>query len=571
MGEGRTEKILYLYWERIRAAGPPRAWRLSTNTTNSAPCVVIGAAFWFEGTTLRTAKGPSCAVQGRFSSVARIVSRLRCDRTGGPSSANYAHRERPESYEEDEEVYSDGEDVSPLTAQAGGPGHTHGDEEDERLDMQDLILARALRQRAESVEKVATGMLDQPPELPHLHPDDLIDPPTSPQLRPQHVQRQHVLPNGAKSPVPAHGAQPRGRSVLGRAGSTTGSSPGDPPSGQSCSPLVGGVTGWQDGSGIGSGLARSGPQGTVLRRPPDAQVPSRLDGSPQMCSTKLSELIVRFMRLSALVAMDLGREATEERAGIEPLEVLLGVGLGINPAFAQRSRNRGQARENVQGGAAEGSARQGPEAEEENEEEDEFKQFDPDDLPELQEATRVLFPSLRDPGVANGMHRREGAELEYDIEMVERLQRFYDVPQSTPDVATHMEDLQWQSPADAVERTAVRFCEAIARWRVKPELETYKKATWNIRNGERRANAGAAMSIDALVHSNPASPSNSARQPAGPARFAHQAESRTRKPLIEKCFAMPQAAAMQGRKRRRSETDRMQEDARRMQNPPIFG
>ncbi|EED84204.1 predicted protein [Postia placenta Mad-698-R] len=198
----------------------------------------------------------------------------------------------------------------------------------------------------------------------------------------------------AKSPVPAHGAQPRGRSVLGRAGSTTGSSPGDPPSGQSCSPLVGRVTGWQDGSGIGTGLARSGPQGTVMRQPPDAQVPSRLDGSPQMCSMKLSELIVRFMRLSALVAMDLGWEATEEHTGIEPLEVLLGVGLGINPAFARRSSNRGQARENVQGGAAEGSAQQGPEAEEENEEEDEFKQFDPDDLPELQEATRVLFPSL---------------------------------------------------------------------------------------------------------------------------------------------------------------------------------
>ncbi|OSX57688.1 hypothetical protein POSPLADRAFT_1071598 [Postia placenta MAD-698-R-SB12] len=690
------------------------------------------------------------------------------DRTGGPSTANYAHRERPESYEEDEEVYSDGEDVSPLTARAGGPGHTHGDEEDERLDMQDLILARALRQRAESVEKVATGMLDQPPELPPLHPDDLIDPPTSPQLRPQHVQRQHILPNGvrlrlalatvindlfsrrapiprapsplapsetehppsahpnlpspiiplaaissglqppnpnsstahrrpypsqyirslydigtdpetqnsppslrcprhlhmgceicveAKSPVPTRGAQPRGRSVPGRASSTTGSSPGDPPSGQNCSPLVGGVTGWQDGSGIGSGLARPGPQGTVLRRPSDAQVPSRLDGSPQMCSTKLSELIVRFMRLSALVAMELGREATEERAsvdggdgrrdeegqagtspsglshahahaarapvspqisprtltqrnladaglyyyalrpsrewyfllaglltraicegymtagwrGIEPLEVLLGVGLGINPAFGRRSRNRGQARENGQGGAAEGSARQRPEEEEEDEEEDEFKQFDPDDLPELEEATRVLFPSLRDPGVANGMHRREGAELEYEIEMVERLQRFYDVPQSTPDVATHMEDLQWQFPAEAVERAAVRFCEAIARWRGKPELETYKKATWIIRNGERRASAGAAMSIDALVHSNPTSPSNSARQPAGPARFAHQAESRTRKPLIEKYFAMPQAVAMQGRKRRRSETDRMQEDGRRMQNPPIFG
>ena len=35
-----------------------------------------------------------------------------------------------------------------------------------------------------------------------------------------------------------------------------------------------------------------------------------------------------------------------------------------------------------------------------------------------------------------------------------------------------MEDLAWQYPAEPVERSAVRFCEAIARWRGKPELET---------------------------------------------------------------------------------------------------
>ncbi len=59
-------------------------------------------------------------------------------------------------------------------------------------------------------------------------------------------------------------------------------------------------------------------------------------------------------------------------------------------------------------------------------EDDEFKEFDPDDLPELDEAVRVLFPSLREPlaGAPNVAHyRREGAELEYEVEMVERLQR----------------------------------------------------------------------------------------------------------------------------------------------------
>jgi hypothetical protein len=50
--------------------------------------------------------------------------------------------------------------------------------------------------------------------------------------------------------------------------------------------------------------------------------------------------------------------------------------------------------------------------------------------------------------------------------------QFYDIPQSTPDLSTHMEDLAWQYPAEPVERAAVRFCEAIEKWRGKPELET---------------------------------------------------------------------------------------------------
>ncbi|KAI0925627.1 hypothetical protein AcV5_008312 [Taiwanofungus camphoratus] len=575
------------------------------------------------------------------------------DRTGGPSSANYTHRERPENFEEDEELYSDGEDVGALTARAGGPGHTHGDEEDERLDMQDLNLARSLRQRAESVEKVATSMLDQPPEDPPLHPDDLLDPPTSPQLRPHAVrQKQHILPNGvrlrlalatvindlfsrrppsppsqnrvaapprpastlpaalvhlatissglpapaqaaanrrsypddyirslydigadpdtqnsppslrcprhlhmaceicveAKSQPASRGGPARGRSVSGRAGSTTGSSPGDLSSGATNgNSLLGGVTGWQDGSGIGSGLARPGHRGTVLRRPSDAQAPTHNhaaheSGGFPMGNTKIAELLVRFMRISALVAMELGREAMEDRASVdggerrdddpsalahassstasrpmpmspqtsprtlvqrhlpdaglyyytlrpsrewyfllaglltravlegymsagwrsvEPLEVLLGVGLGIS----QTSQNSG-ANAETNNTRMEG---------EEEEEDDEFKEFDPDDLPDLDDAARVLFPSLRDAGSGEPnavYHRREGAELEYEVEMMERLARFYDVPASTPDLATHMEDLAWQFPAEAVERAAVRFCEAIARWRGKPELET---------------------------------------------------------------------------------------------------
>ncbi|PCH42113.1 hypothetical protein WOLCODRAFT_163530 [Wolfiporia cocos MD-104 SS10] len=692
------------------------------------------------------------------------------DRTGGPTSSNYGHRERPENYEEAEELWSDGEDVAVLTARAGGPGHTHGDEEDERLEQQDLKLARALRQRAESVEKVATSMLDQPPEVPPIHPDELLDPPTSPQLQPQNVQRQQpTLPNGvrlrlalatvvndlfsrrapsppgryaspaevaaaapstlppalvplatvssggianantpnttahhrpypnqyirslydigadpdtqnsppslrcprhlhmgceicveAKTQPPTRSGQTRARSAQGRAGSTTGSSPGDLPvgGGYGGNALVGGVTGWQDGSGIGSGLARPGARGTLLRRPSVAQ-PLPLNGAgreggAQVYNTRLSELVVRFLRLSALVAMELGREATEERASvdggdgrrddesnasagssaghpttplrppmspqtsprvfaqrnladaglyyyalrpsrewyfllaglltravfegymtagwrrIEPLEVLLGVGLGLNRTARRpntgNAQDRGQARQGNPGASEVDSL---------EDEEEELKYFDPDDLPELEEAVKVLFPALRDPlaGGPNQMYnRREGAELEYEVEMMERLQRFYDVPPSTPDLATHLEDLQWQFPAEAVERAAVRFCEAIARWRGKPELETYKKATWILGQREQRISVGTPMSIDALVHSNPTSPSNNntgapAPQPPPQPQQPVRPEARSRKPSIEKYFTMPQSLAMHGRKRRRSEIERGADDGRRIPAP----
>jgi hypothetical protein len=52
--------------------------------------------------------------------------------------------------------------------------------------------------------------------------------------------------------------------------------------------------------------------------------------------------------------------------------------------------------------------------------------------------------------------------------------QFLDVPASTPNLSTHLEELAWQYPAEPVERAALRFCEALARWRGKPELETVR-------------------------------------------------------------------------------------------------
>jgi hypothetical protein len=114
------------------------------------------------------------------------------DRTGGQDSLNYAHRERPENFEEDEEQSSDGEDSHILYAREGD----NNDGEDERMTFQDLVLARTLRLRAEALEKVVTGMLNQPPPV-HPHFDgDPVTPPTSPnQTDPLH---QHILPNGVR-------------------------------------------------------------------------------------------------------------------------------------------------------------------------------------------------------------------------------------------------------------------------------------------------------------------------------------------------------------------------------------
>jgi len=52
------------------------------------------------------------------------------DHTGGSSSTNYVHRERPENFEEDEEQLSDGEDARILDAKEGD---INNDEEEELI------------------------------------------------------------------------------------------------------------------------------------------------------------------------------------------------------------------------------------------------------------------------------------------------------------------------------------------------------------------------------------------------------------------------------------------------------
>ncbi|KAF7315831.1 hypothetical protein MIND_00099300 [Mycena indigotica] len=583
------------------------------------------------------------------------------DRTGGAGTPQYAHRQRPENYEEEDDVGSDGEDPVTLKARAGDPGRPHNDDEDERLRSQDLSLARALRLRAEGVEKVITSMLEQAPP-PHPVPsEELLTPPTSPRIQPTGGKNlgPHALPNGVRlrlslgtmindlfarqapvqphrhrkqtsaspaapvstpsatadpglpdalkniatisascpdepnvqpwtvssstlrpGPGPLYPVQPRlppSASARTRALYNAGADPStanSPPAfrcprhlhtgceicveakstprgsnrgrassfGDSngagrtqywkgmpggVSPEGGGITGWQDGSGIGSGLLRPKSTGTVLRRKtkdtfdgPDGSTTQNGAGN-----TKLSELIPRFIRLSAMVAAEMGREArgeeeepaVEERedgdedspmsvaerqdwegappTDLEPLPppatpvpsdspdesktamyasallpsrewYLLLAGLLTRAVLEGYLTAGWQGPDAVDCLLKVGLGKQTP-----REDGDEFEEFDPDELPSLLDATRLLFPALRD-----GNKEVKGqAEEEYENEMETRLRRFYDIPLSTPDLSTHMEDLAWQYPAEPVERAAVRFCEAIEKWRGKPELETYKK------------------------------------------------------------------------------------------------
>ncbi|KAF8910473.1 hypothetical protein CPB84DRAFT_1763776 [Gymnopilus junonius] len=376
-------------------------------------------------------------------------------------------------------------------------------------------------------------------------------------------------------------------------------------------PGGGGITGWQDGSGIGSGLLRPGVRGSALRRKAREEGDSAAGGG----NAKLSKLIPRFIRLSALVAAELGREARgEDGESDDGKEGERGAGHGSatagsnnapatnipagtpgrwtpppSPAIPRatvqtQNQNSTQARERAQRRMYEHALRPSSEwymllaglltravlegylsagwsglqavqclllvglginenasqvhdvdneDDDEIDEDEEFAAFDPDELPHLLDAIKVLFPSLRN----NASGLRTKAEDEFESEMYDRLKRFYDIPASTPDCATHMEDLAWQYPAEPVERAAVRFCEAIAKWRGKPELETYKKKPSPRPVDITSPGGSTAMTIESLVHSNPTSPM------MANASTSHRAQRRLKKPSIEEYFLQPPGSA----------------------------
>ncbi|KAH9033235.1 hypothetical protein EDB83DRAFT_2229374 [Lactarius deliciosus] len=486
------------------------------------------------------------------------------DRTGGSGSPNYAHRERPEHWDEDEEVPSDSDGTA-----AGGPEQSRNEEDARR----DLPLARRLRQRADALEKVVTGMLKQPPrDYPLLANEPIAPVPLPPCPPAAPPVGKHILPNGvrlrlalttvindffSRQPPVHRQMRPSASRQTARSLPTSShvswlpqslvpllslssaapsvsnsSSPHLPTSrvrdmfavgiNQSTSSLPPfvrcprhlhhtceicvspgrtapphtrsnhrasvsqgwGISGFSEGAGVGSGLARPGLGGTLLRRgiPPLDEA----RGPPGAKNTQLAELIPRFLRLSALVALELGREVsttasaedigakalvptaewylllaglltcavlegylTAGWAGLAPVQVLLGVGLGgaVTPETSPLTTS------------------------------DEYNEFEPDDMPDLPDAVNVLFPtrSMNTSPSSSGYDIADGAgEAEFSHEMGQRVARFLDVPAGTPDLSKHMEDLARRYPVEPVERAALRFCEALARWRGKPELETVR-------------------------------------------------------------------------------------------------
>lgn len=82
------------------------------------------------------------------------------------------------------------------------------------------------------------------------------------------------------------------------------------------SPVATGLASWKSGAGIGAGLVGPGVEGTVLRRRKiiyhTTSHPTAKDVGLCSVGGQLAELIPRFLRISALVAVELGREAKDQ-------------------------------------------------------------------------------------------------------------------------------------------------------------------------------------------------------------------------------------------------------------------
>ena len=136
--------------------------------------------------------------------------------------------------------------------------------------------------------------------------------------------------------------------------------------------------------------------------------------------------------------------------------------------------------------------------------------------------------------------------------------QFFDVPAGTPDLSTHMEDLAWQYPAEPVERAALRFCEAIAKWRGRPELETVRPpASPPLIRSIAHRNAVLMQYKERPPGYTPAPPGPHGHGQAEAEAAALGAGARGGRPPIERYFVMPPHA--QGRAHPQQQHHRQQQ------------
>ncbi|KZV94744.1 hypothetical protein EXIGLDRAFT_736478 [Exidia glandulosa HHB12029] len=104
--------------------------------------------------------------------------------------------------------------------------------------------------------------------------------------------------------------------------------------------------------------------------------------------------------------------------------------------------------------------------------------YEPDGMPTLAEATKALFGGLMDDdgtGSSRSGTPTTAEALEYRDEMNARMSEFFGIAPHTPNLASHLDALVSAYPMEPMEHLALHFCKAIARWQGKPELQTYQK------------------------------------------------------------------------------------------------
>ncbi|KAG8922123.1 hypothetical protein FRC01_014449 [Tulasnella sp. 417] len=189
--------------------------------------------------------------------------------------------------------------------------------------------------------------------------------------------------------------------------------------------------------------------------------------------------------------------------GTDPIEVLLGVGVGaVAPEDLANKDDEDVSMLDV----------------------DDEEDYEPDDMPELADAWHILFGfKTKDAPAATTSTANGMAVDDYEGLMADRISEFFTVSPNVSELSNHLDDLARKYPSQPVDRSLLKFCEAVAKWRGKPELETYKDRPLDAAaspaaagNSGLSTSATSNLSIHQLIHPQPPP-----------------------KPLIERYFVMP--------------------------------